>query len=625
MRSLAIHHDGSGRYVQPNDGRDRRRLRVGDQVRVRVRTAPDAPVDRIFLRTTPDGEQRFDELTAGTPGPACRWWTIDLPLTMPSTPYRFLVLTADGHRWLNGSGLHQATPTDGEDFVVLAGSDPPRWLADRVFYQIFPDRFANGDPSNDVTDGAWEYRGQLTRRRAWDELPIRDAGSLVEFYGGDLAGVEGHLDHLVDLGVNAIYLNPVFATRSNHGYDITDYDRVADHFGGDSALVALRRATAERDIRLVLDIAPNHVGVEHPWFRDAQADPDAPTADFFRFRGRPDDYESWLGVRSLPKLDYRSERLRTAMYEGPDAVMRRWLRPPFAIDGWRIDVANMLGRLGPDQLGPEVARGMRAAVKAEDPDAYLLGEHSYDGIAHLGGDQWDAVMNSWGFQAPVLEWLHGLTFRSHASGVVHRADRSSTAALVETLTAFRAALAWSVASDQFNLLDSHDTPRIASLLGGDDGRMRAALGLLLTYVGVPSILYGDEVGLEGADDLLARRTMPWDRSVWNHERYEFVRSLVRLRTSSAALREGGFQVLETGEDSLAYLRDTEAEQAVVILVRAPGSRSASPLDVRQAAIADGTRLREHLTGAAAVVVDGHLDLPAMRPGVAIWLTRAEEA
>ncbi len=240
---------------------------------------------------------------------------------------------------------------------------------------------------------------------------------------------KAHLDHLVELGVNAVYLTPIFSTRSNHGYDITDFDHVADHFGGDPALVALRAATRDRDIRLILDIAPNHVGVEHPWFRDAQADPAARTSDYFVFRDHPHDYESWLGVGSLPKLDYRSAALRDAMYAGPDAVLRRWLRPPFEIDGWRIDVANMLGRLGPVQLGHEVAHGIREAVKAENADAYLFGEHSYDAIDHLAGDEWDAVMNYWGFQRPVLEWLRGLELWSHASwarrplrSVVHGVD-----------------------------------------------------------------------------------------------------------------------------------------------------------------------------------------------------------
>ena len=272
-------------------------LRIGDEIRLRVRSGMDGRIERIFVRTTPDGEQAFAELHEAEPGPAGRWWEVTLRLLMPVTGYRFLLLTEAGHRWLNGSGIHRATPTDHEDFRLVAGHDPPGWLADRVFYQVFPDRFANGDPSNDVRDGAWTYRGHAARARAWDEPPSSGPGGMVEFFGGDLAGIEAHLDHLVDLGVNAIYLNPIFATRSNHGYDTVDYDRVADHLGGDAALIALRQATRARDIRLMLDIAPNHVGSEHPWFLDAQADPGAATAGYFVFRRRPDDYESWLGVR----------------------------------------------------------------------------------------------------------------------------------------------------------------------------------------------------------------------------------------------------------------------------------------------------------------------------------------
>ena len=156
-------------------------------------------------------------------GPACRWWEIDLRVSMPTTGYRFLVLGAGGHRWLNGAGLHGATPTDVDDFRILAGDDPPRWLADRVFYQVFPDRSPTATHRTmSPTGHGHTAAGRATDGR-WDELPVRDAGSLVEFYGGDLAGIEDHLDHLVDLGVNAIYLNPIFETRSNHGYDIIDY------------------------------------------------------------------------------------------------------------------------------------------------------------------------------------------------------------------------------------------------------------------------------------------------------------------------------------------------------------------------------------------------------------------
>ena len=415
------------------------RLRIGDEVRLRVRAGFDEPIDRIFLRTTPDGEQAFTELRETAPGSACRWWEVTVRLEMPTTGYRFLIGTPDGPWWLNGSGLHRAAPTDREDFRLVAGFDPPGWLTDRVFYQVFPDRFANGDTSNDVQDGAWTYRGHATRRRSWDEPPGEGPGALVEFYGGDLAGLEGRLDHLADLGVNAIYLNPIFETRSNHGYDTIDYDRVAGAF---------RR---RRGARVV---APGDGGARHPAdarhraephrrrapvVPRAQADPEAETGRYFMFRERPDDYASWLGVRSLPKLDYRDTGLREAMYAGAGAVLRRWLRPPYSVDGWRIDVANMLGRLGPDQLGAEVARGIRAAVKEENPEAYLLGEHSFDATEQLAGDQWDGVMNYAGFQAPVLGWLKGVEYGGHGVGTILRADPRPTADMVETLDAYRAA------------------------------------------------------------------------------------------------------------------------------------------------------------------------------------------
>ena len=257
-----------------------------------------------------------------------------------------------------------------------------------------------------MTDGAWTYRGQPARRRAWTDLPdprprgLASSSSAATWPASSSTSTTSSTSGSTrSTSTRSSPAAPTTATTS------PTTSAWPTHFGGDAALVALREATRARDIRLILDIAPNHVGVEHPWFQAAQADPAAPTASYFVFREHPDDYEAWLGVRSLPKLDYRAAGLRAAMYEADDAVLRRWLRPPFSADGWRIDVANMLGRLGPDQLGPEVARGMRAAVKAEEPDAYLLGEHAYDATDHLAGDQWDGVMDYWGFQRPVLDWL----------------------------------------------------------------------------------------------------------------------------------------------------------------------------------------------------------------------------
>ena len=615
-----VHHDGSVRYVLPVGGTDPGRLRLGDEVRFRVRAGPDAPVDRLFLRTAPDGEQVLTELAAATPGPACRWFEVTARLEAPVTDYRFLVVGASGFHWLNGRGLHREDVTDRDDFRLVAGFDPPSWLADRVFYQVFPDRFANGDPTNDVDDGSWIYRGHPSRRRSWGDRPTDGPGGSVDFFGGDLAGIEEHLDHLVDLGVNAIYLNPVFESRSNHGYDTIDYERVAAHLGGDDALISLRRATRSRDIRLILDIAPNHTGAEHPWFLTAQADPEAPTAGYYTFHQRPDKYESWLGVGSLPKLDYRDPGLRDAMYASDDSILRRWLRPPFSIDGWRIDVANMLGRQGPVQLGADVARGMRAAVKDLNPDAYLMGEHFYDPTDQLNGDQWDGVMNYAGFATPVLEWLSGAEFRSSGIGTVVAGGPRGTDELVATLAAYRAAIPWAVLRCQYDLLDSHDTPRVRSVVGGDQGRIRAAFGLLFGYVGVPAVLYGDEVGLAGEGGNATRLAMPWDEAQWDLDHLAFVRALVRFRLRSAALRSGGFQVLEIGDDWLAFQRDTDEEQVIVVVARAAADVPAGGLPVAHGAIGDGTPLVSVLTGECLTVAGGHLPVASVAPGVALWTT-----
>ena len=370
----------------------------------------------------------------------------------------------------------------------------------------------------------------------------------------------------------------------------------------------------------MLDIAPNHTGSEHPMVPGgAGRRRTRRPADYFIFRERPDDYDSWLGVRSLPKLDYRDPGLRDAMYAGADAVLRRWLRPPFSVDGWRIDVANMLGRLGPDQLGAEVARGMRDAVKEENPEAYLIGEHSFDASEQLAGDQWDGVMNYAGFHSPVLAWLNGARTSATGRARILRAGPTPTTDMVETLGAFRAGVPWAVLRCQYNLLDSHDTARIRTAVGGDAGPAPGGVRDAAGYVGVPSILYGDEVGLEGSDGLSTRRTMPWDPAAWDGEQLAFVRTLVRLRRGSRALQVGGFQVLDVGDDCLAFLRDTR---------RGGRRRRGRPRSGVSAGWAVATSPGEPWrTGPSssrswaapvATVSEGHLAVPSMAPGVAIW-------
>ena len=617
----SIHHDGSSRYVLSASGPD---LHLGDLVTLRLRVATGAPIAHILLRLCPDGEQLLlemhpeEEPAAASP---CRWWQTTLRLGMPVTAYRFLIFAEDGVWCYNASGPHRHLPTDAEDFRLLADYAAPAWVRSSVFYQVFPDRFADGDPSSNVRDGEYEYHGVQSQARPWGAEQSPWPQAMLEFYGGDLPGVEQNLGYLQDLGVNALYFNPIFSAYSNHRYDVIDYENVDMHLGGNAALQSLRAALSARGLRYILDIVPNHCGIMHPWFQAALADPLAPQAEYFTFHHYPDDYECWLGVRGLPKLNYRSPALREIIYSGPTSIFRRWLKSPYAIDGWRVDVANMLARHGSDQLEADVWLGIRQAVKAENPEAYLLGENFFDGSPQLQGDNLDATMNYAGFTNPLLYWLAGFQVSQHAEprNLVSKVPWS-TQSLAESWQASRASLPWVIARQQFNLLGSHDTPRISHVLGGNQALNRLAVAFLMTYLGVPCIYYGDEIGMSAADSLRARDCMIWDSSRWDTGLRSFYQTLIHLRRTSPALIDGGFQVLSIEENVLIYLRDSADEQIILVGNRGPAERPAAALSLLDTAIFDGTAFRELLTGQISTAAAGYLPLPPLPQGVQIWRT-----
>ncbi len=616
----SIHHSGSSRYIFPNGPR------LGDEVTIRLRMALTSPVQQVLLRTSPDGEQHYTSLHPEDldQSGACRWWRTSIRLTMPLTAYRFLIISEDGAYWYNAGGLHSFNPTDAEDFRILADYQTLPWLKNSVFYQIFPDRFADGDPSNNVRNGEYEYGGFPARARRWGEPPTSGSrAAMVEFYGGDLAGITAHLDYIASLGANALYLNPIFTAFSNHRYDVTDYFSVDPHLGGNPSLVNLRQALNERGMRYILDIVPNHCGFLHPWFQAALADPAAPTAEFFTFREHPDDYETWLGVRTLVKLNYRSTTLRNVMYAGPDSVFRHWLRPPYSADGWRIDVANMVARQGADQLGLEVARGFRQAVKTENPHGYLMGENFFDATHQLQGDCWDGVMNYSGFALPLRDWLGPVRiFVPGQTQWINSGNPLTTQALADSWRAFRAAIPWVVATQQFNLIGSHDTPRALSLLEGNRDLLRLVVALLFTYPGVPCVYYGDEIGLGGGQGMYSRQCMNWDTSTWDMELQAFYKALIHLRRTSPALADGGFQVLWTEDDTLVYQRDADLETIIVVARRGNKTRPAGPVLISHAAIPDGTEFEELFSHQRVTVQEGNFPLPVMPPGAQVWIARS---
>jgi alpha-glucosidase len=613
--TAGVHHDGSALYVSnPLPA-------LGETVTLRLRVPLDAPVRRVYICTMPDGERHLDAMARTNHDSTSVYWSGPLKAHMPYNPYQFKLITDEGAYYLNALGINRAEMPDSYDFKLLADFEAVPWLEDAVFYQIFPDRFHNGDPSLNVAPDAWTYKGHSVQIREWGEPPLRyqESGS-IDFYGGDLPGIQKKLDYIQQLGANALYLNPIFVSRSNHRYNIDDFFNVDPHLGGNEALVALREALDEAGMRVILDVTPNHTSNLHPWFTEAQADPNADSAEFYIFYDdERQDYLSWLGVHTLPKLNYASQKLRDAMYAQPDSVLQHWLRPPYRIDGWRLDVLNMTARHGADQLLHEVNAQMRAALKAEHPESYIFGEHFFDGTPYLQGDELDATMNYKGFNLPMWRWLSG-----HDLGTEWRPESTDPSPMpsdtfADQLDYFRAAIPWVIARQQFNQLCSHDTTRILTIVNGDKALVKLGAAMLMTYPGVPCVYYGDEIGMDGENDPYNRRTMPWDEAEWDHDMLGHYRRLIELRRTAPALRRGGYQRLFAKGDLWAFQRQSAEQQIVVVGYRGPRTQPPSSLPVWHAGLADGTRVVDLLGGESFVVENGALELPALERGAALLL------
>ena len=618
------HHDGSVYYV------DQPAPRLGDEVSLRVRIphAPDGTpgAEQVVVRAIRDGEPVLTAAEREQVDASGAWWRVAIRADNAVTPYRFLLGGGSGgYRWLTGTGTHAFDVTDAADFRLLAGQPAPDWVRDQVAYQVFPDRFARS--------GAPRAAPSWAQPAGWDE-PVTHQGPDAprQWYGGDLDGVAGHLDHIIGLGATMLYLTPVFEARSNHRYDAVSFDRVDPALGGDRALTRLLETAHARGLRVIGDLTTNHTGDGHEWFTRAQADPASEEAGYYRFHDHPGRYESWLGVRSLPKLDHTSTGLRRRLYDGPQSVVARWLRA--GLDGWRIDVANMTGRLGSDDLAHAVARCLRRTLVAERADAWLLAEHGHDASLDLRGDGWHGTMDYAGFTRPVWSWLnggsgsgpgepHGLQFL----GLPVEMPVVSARAAVTTMRLVHAAMPWASWGASTSHLDSHDTPRFRTVVGGGTdgwidaagrGRARhlAGLALQMTLPGVPTVFMGDELGLTALDGEQARTPFPWHRDrEWDAPTLAAYRTWGALRRDHVALRRGGLRWVHAGKDSLTFLREHPDQRVLVHVARADHPPLRIPLAALglTSATQPTTLAGDDLTG-----LDASLVLPAGGPAAHAW-------
>ncbi|OJX41306.1 MAG: hypothetical protein BGO78_00740 [Chloroflexi bacterium 44-23] len=410
----------------------------------------------------------------------------------------------------------------------------PDWTRGAVFYQIFPDRFANGDLNNDPAN-----------IQPWGSTPTNEG-----FQGGDLAGIIEKIDYLVDLGINAVYLNPIFLASSNHRYNTSDYFQIDPKLGDIKDFQRLIEKAHKNGLKIILDGVFNHTGRSFFAFADILENGEkSPFKDWYYINhfpvdayspGKAKDYIAWWDFKSLPKLNTGNPAVQKYIF----SVARYWIS--LGVDGWRLDVPN---EIDDDSFWAE----FRRQVKEENPNAFLLGEIWEVAPRWLNDDHFDSLMNY-----PLREWIINFLLSTDSAQVFH-----------EKLTNMWSQYPPGSINALYNLLGSHDTERIMTALHKSIDLVKLAFLVLLTLPGVPAIYYGDEIGLSGGKDPANRKAFVWNPVKQNRELLSWVKKLIQFRNIFQTLQMGSYIMLsvENNPDILAYIRRDDNHTFVVVINR----------------------------------------------------------
>lgn len=614
MNKNALFCDGTSDYVIPAEPG------IHEKVRLRFRTARDDAQEVCLI----SGGETL-QMQKMSSGEVFDYYETEVQLTDTMFVYYFRIKSESEELCYHRCGVSEH-PVEYYNFRIMPGFSTPAWAKGAVMYQIFVDRFCNGDPSNDVEDGEYVYIGEpVCKVKDWNEFPA--AMDIRRFHGGDLQGVLDKLDYLEELGVEVIYFNPLFVSPSNHKYDIQDYDYIDPHYGviiedggevlpegekdntratkyqkrtGDIRnLEASNRLFAKlveemhaRGMRVILDGVFNHCGSFNKWMdreriyepqpeyeKGAYVSAQSSYRDFFHFFDEREEawpynknYDGWWGHDTLPKLNYEDS---PTLEEYILNIGKKWVSPPYNADGWRLDVAADLGYS--NEYNHIFWENFRKAVKSANPQALILAEHYGDPGEWLQGDEWDSVMNYDAFMEPLTWFLTGMEKHSDE----RRTDLWGNADnFVNTMNHFMASMLTPSLQVAMNELSNHDHSRFLTRTNHIVGRvaqlgskaaeeginlavMREAVAVQMTWVGAPTVYYGDEAGVCGFTDPDSRRTYPWGQE--NRELVEFHKEMIRIHKREKPLRTGSLKMLSWSSNVLAYARFQEGEQIIVVL------------------------------------------------------------
>lgn len=614
MNKNALFCDGTSDYVIPAEPG------IHEKVRLRFRTARDDAQEVCLIS---GGEAlQMQKISSGE---VFDYYETEVQLTDTMFVYYFRIKSESEELCYHRCGVSEH-PVEYYNFRIMPGFSTPAWAKGAVMYQIFVDRFCNGDPSNDVEDGEYVYIGEpVCKVKDWNEFPA--AMDIRRFHGGDLQGVLDKLDYLEELGVEVIYFNPLFVSPSNHKYDIQDYDYIDPHYGviiedggevlpegekDNTRATKYQKRTGEirnlkasnrlfaklveemhtRGMRVILDGVFNHCGSFNKWMdreriyepqpeyeKGAYVSAQSPYRDFFHFFDEREEawpynknYDGWWGHDTLPKLNYEDSPM---LEEYILNIGKKWVSPPYNADGWRLDVAADLGYS--NEYNHIFWENFRKAVKSANPQALILAEHYGDPGEWLQGDEWDSVMNYDAFMEPLTWFLTGMEKHSDE----RRTDLWGNADnFVNTMNHFMASMLTPSLQVAMNELSNHDHSRFLTRTNHIVGRvaqlgskaaeeginlavMREAVAVQMTWVGAPTVYYGDEAGVCGFTDPDSRRTYPWRQE--NRELVEFHKEMIRIHKREKPLRTGSLKMLSWSSNVLAYARFQEGEQIIVVL------------------------------------------------------------
>ena len=670
INRAAIFSDGTGNFVNPAEPE------INSQVEILCRTGRDdaekvtAVVDGVcYDMYVKERNSQFD------------YYAVTLSLESHQISYHFQIEKRGELICYNRQGVvDEINPYF--DFCIIPGFHTPAWAKGAVMYQIFVDRFYNGDSSNDVVDREYSYIGEpVTRVKDWNKMPA--SMGVREFYGGDLKGIWEKLDYLQDLGVEVLYLNPIFVSPSNHKYDTQDYDYVDPHYGvitkdggevlpeGDldnshaeryiQRVVNLEASNAffasfveevhKRGMKVILDGVFNHCGSFNKWLdrekiydRDASYEKgaflteDSPYHDFFHFYpdgSWPDNthYDSWWGNDTLPKLNYEeSEKLASYVMR----IAKKWVSEPYNVDGWRLDVAADLGHS--EDYNHGFWRKFRESVKKANPEAIILAEHYGDPSPWLDGSQWDTVMNYDAFMEPVSWFLTGMEKHSDMAAPDMIGDSS---AFFGAMTDYGARFTMPSAQVAMNELSNHDHSRFltrtnkkvgrtafagprAADMGVNTAVMRQAVVMQMTWVGAPTLYYGDEAGVCGWTDPDNRRSYPWGRE--DNELIRFHKEMIRIHRDYQVFKTGSMLYLHSENGLIVYGR-FQGEEKAVIAVQTGGTQREIQVDVWRLGLKDGEKIASmmatdqqgfSLEARVLTVKDGKVSIPVGENGAVLY-------